>query len=279
MNRILAAWVIAAVFASGLARAEATDPAPWVATLEESPDAPREETLEPVDPKSNFILFGKGIRDKKTGAVLTLACRDSTCAQLRWLIYVNETRAYYLGKTLEVKLQEPGEAKKYFKQMHKIARKDMSGRAFGGIALLAGWGVALTLFLVTKSPDVLVIGALGWGAIAVTSPWKWAQTPKAALSSNQVQKVNDQEGWNWASSPKGVGHGYFAATFRLVARRAMLANMDPSDRKYIDAYSMIYLEPYHELQALAKDLKAYPREKKRDSNASWVWEDDVKVRY
>jgi hypothetical protein len=186
---------------------------------------------------SQLKLLGKGIRDRKTNASLTLICvgtpvqgLEPECNQLRWVLSNGAGQNFYVGEPLNLRAATPEDLEGLKVYLKKISKNAKSMAKNPWVALGSGGATAGGMTLVAAS------GALTGGlTVALVGGWFLLVPNLGNLSSgtqfisgHATLQTENTEGWNWSSHAKGVGHTYFKAVFWQAALYG--ANVDWSGR-------------------------------------------------
>jgi hypothetical protein len=195
-------------------------------------------------------LYGSGIVDRQTKAILTLRCIDAdqdpaegeACTQAQWRIEFSDRGSNALGKPYSISRQAyddhdafmqldgfqmpaefydlekdaiaKGAFQKYINGFAKHARRDFRE---GG--------------LFSSRTKVF------FGTTDITA--SYYADREAGYSA--LQHVSKKQGWNWSEKPKKVSHDYFTNMLQLVVKRALESKQlkfvdgDQSLRSYLKA--------------------------------------------
>lgn len=159
----------------------------------------------------NLKILGSGVKDRKTGSVLALAC-ESTCDQLRF-VYFMKNEVYFIGESMSVDVDQDGnpETKKLNRKLRKLKKESQS-----------------SFHILPRFLTITAAGGLGYYLFGVlsTATIGWASAPLVAtmllfgvndfygfihsMVNGGVVEMNNQSGWNWSIRPKGMRHKDFA---------------------------------------------------------------------
>jgi hypothetical protein len=189
--------------------------------------------IEPVTASSVRIL-GVGVKDRKTNESLALACIgapppgafDSDCHRLRFVYVKNVNEVFFVG--VEFRLKEIPNTDIQSRDV-KAAISDYTEVRMPRGQKFALWGVNSALGMAAAGG---VIVAASGGAAAVAFPIvvggyaiyhmfggvEIGKLMVANLYANSPVILTQQNGWNWSSHPREVGHNRFQRFLTAVSQ-------------------------------------------------------------
>jgi hypothetical protein len=179
--------------------------------------------LAAVKVEQNYLkLLGRGIENKTTHEVVSLACVDD-CKTIR-AIYLdpNTQESWFFGYIYEG-TENPSEEKmsqitKGLKKSFRQFKREDSvsyhyGRMQGSMALVT-LGVVGLFYAATTNLNYLYAAFatfIGGGAVIVWKPGVFKYEPVTA-------SLNDQSNWNWSSNPKKMSASKFDLVMKYLTR-------------------------------------------------------------
>ncbi len=187
--------------------------------------------------ETSFRFLGRGIENKRSGDVLTLACSNDSCTQAQFVFFGHDLKAYWVGEPLN--LTNEKDFKKLLKKYHRAGLKDRrfatfvtatilgfatlglaANGYFAGVVISEGLGNILGF---SYFPSVYALSQYAANSFDVITP-----TATLVRGGPNVESITDETGWNWAEKkPKKVGRHYFGGfihgisveDFRVLAKK------------------------------------------------------------
>jgi hypothetical protein len=192
-------------------------------------------------------LYGSGIEDSETHAVLSLACspeeQGDACTRIHWQMTFVRQEAIHLGADYVISKDATDEYDAFIQldgfkgdaEAYDLEKDAFAKLAFqkyiNGLAKHARKNFKTGHRLFESTNRVF------FGSKDITA--SYYADRKAAYSD--LQNVNEKKGWNWSSKPKSVSHDFFSNVARVVLKRALesqqlkFVNGDQSLKNYVEA--------------------------------------------
>ncbi len=197
-------------------------------------DANRTLPKQLVD-ATTLHLVGRGIKVKKTGEGLNLACLDSECTQLRFVYFKNQKEAYYFGDILLAPIAASADLKQkalkvlvkdFFYSHHTLSSAEHIDRGMqqNGFLIIAGaTAIAFAIPSGGLSLGLTMAGSITAGLLLASSDAMNSMTSGIGNTAT----LNDTQGWSWSENPKSAkAHVFYSLLDRIQngTRMSLYAN-------------------------------------------------------
>jgi hypothetical protein len=172
--------------------------------------------------QTRLKILGRGVKDRRTDASLTLACvgslpdtTESQCTELRWVMF-SEDQSYFVGKKIPVTAASDEASQKllkqYLKELSQDAKKQSGSRFFTASAGVVGFSSTVIITSVLTGGVSALAFLSGWGFLI----FKWSNTRYHGMNaflSHPAYQAENTDSWNWSIDSKKINHSYFRAIF------------------------------------------------------------------
>ncbi len=177
-------------------------------------------------------LVGRGIALSKGDESLGLACLDTQCTQLRFVLFKAQSASYFIGDILNAPLTSRANqteaafdflVREYFACHHTL---ESAQKIDHGISR-NNWISIGSAIVVGAAIPVPIVGFVTAGAIYAGG--QLLSTSSDAMNAMATQKrsvatLNDQNGWSWAENPVKVKADVFTSVLDRIRNGRLMSH-------------------------------------------------------